>query len=84
MLPAQVVCLSWYSLPQGGAGPWWVAQMEARLEDRQERSAGVVQVGFPFLVTCNVPDSESAELPVSVRHRLLLPTLWGFSPAHLF
>lgn len=35
-LPAQVACSAWHSLPRGGAGPWRVAQMEARAGDRQE------------------------------------------------
>lgn len=32
--------VSWHSLPQGGASPWWVARTQARLGDRQGRGAG--------------------------------------------
>lgn len=70
--PPGTCCLPRWSVC---AGPWWVAQVEARLGDRQERCAGVAQVAFPFLVTCNVPDCEPSELPFSARHGLLLPTL---------
>lgn len=43
--------------------PWWMAQVEARLGDTQERYAAIAQAGFPFLVMCNVPDRELSEPP---------------------
>lgn len=48
--------------------------MEARRGFRQEKGTGVAQVGFPFPTTCNVPDSEPFERPLSARCRLLLPS----------
>lgn len=83
-LPAQVGCSSWHSLPQGGAGPWWMAQVEARQGDRQGTYAAVAQVGFPFLVMCVLCLTTSFwSPPLLCQMGAPSPHLRGFSPAHL-